>query len=416
MPPGGKIPGLDIARTVAIVLGMLNHSFIATNVWRDFFEGKPHVAFAVRLATPMFIILFGALLEIVYRRRAVRDGMQSVTARLFERGLLCWLLYALTLLPLLLLGKTSVKSALFGALLLGKIPLTDILRYYAILFFMAPLLLVVRQRWGLYPLLATTTLLLLAHPLFVLLPAPDPEFAHYAPARMADLILGIGDAVTGPSVLHSLFFVALGMLIGRILNEERSGEIVARRAATGRFVVLAAALGLGALATALMGPERVTAQSAAGMVLRNANHPFYFFAGACGATSIIALCRLVRHEGSWTQRATIPGRRSLFAFSAGNAFLICVTWDYGFDIPGRLALSGVFFLTVIVLTALYDILMRPTARTSSNRLVRVASRCWAAIADPVNQRLRTAALGLTALLWHAPVLSKRAEASGGQCL
>ncbi|MFC3215665.1 OpgC domain-containing protein [Novosphingobium panipatense] len=164
MPPGGKIPGLDIARTVAIVLAMLNHSFIATNVWRDFFEGKPHVTFAVRLATPMFIILFGALLEIVYRRRAVRDGMQAVTARLFERGLLCWLLYTLTLLPLLLLGKTSVKSALFGALLLGKIPLTDILRYYAILFFMAPLLLVVRQRWGLYPLLATTTLLLLAHP------------------------------------------------------------------------------------------------------------------------------------------------------------------------------------------------------------------------------------------------------------
>ncbi|MFD1960959.1 OpgC domain-containing protein [Novosphingobium panipatense] len=414
MPPGGKIPGLDIARTVAIVLAMLNHSFIATNVWRDFFEGKPHVTFAVRLATPMFIILFGALLEIVYRRRAVRDGMQAVTARLFERGLLCWLLYTLTLLPLLLLGKTSVKSALFGALLLGKIPLTDILRYYAILFFMAPLLLVVRQRWGLYPLLATTTSSCWRTP-FVLLPAPDPEFAHYAPARMADLILGIGDAVTGPSVLHSLFFVALGMLIGRILNEERSGEIVARRAATGRFVVLAAALGFGAC-HGTDGAGEGDGTERCGDGAQECEPSLLLFAGACGATSIIALCRLVRHDGIWTQRATIPGRRSLFAFSAGNAFLICVTWDYGFDIPGRLALSGVFFLTVIVLTALYDILMRPTARASSNRLVRVASRCWAAIADPVNQRLRTAALGLTALLWHAPVLSKRAEASGGQCL
>jgi hypothetical protein len=407
MPPGRKILGLDIARTVAITLAMLNHSFIATNVWEDFFEQKPHFAFVVRLATPMFIILFGALLEVVYRNRADRDGIQSVTARLFERAFLCWLLYALTLIPVLWMGRLSLKSAFFGALLAGKIPLSDILRYYAILFFLAPLILVARLRWGLAPLLIASTAILLLHPLFVLLPAPPPNFAHYVPARLADLLLGIGDAVAGPSVLHSLFFVAVGMLIGWLLSEDRSADAEVRKSVTRRFLLLCGALGVGALATYFMGPEKVTAETAAGMVLRNANHPFYFFCGALGTAMIVALCRSVRQGGRGFELATMLGRRSLFTFSAGNAFLIFVTRDYDQSIPERLLLSGLFFVVVVGLAALYDIVMQPDALTSPNPVVRVSSRWWRAITDPVNRLLRTAALRLTSLLSWVPIFSQR---------
>lgn len=403
MPPGRKILGLDIARTIAIALAMLNHSFIATNVWKDFFEPKPQIAFVVRLATPMFIILFGALLEVVYRNRERRDGLQSVTARLFERALLCWLLYALTLIPLLWTGRTSVTSAVFGALLAGKIPLSDILRYYTILFFLAPLLLFARNRWGLLPLLAASTAFLLLHPVLVLLPAPPPDFAHYAPARLADLLLGLGDAVAGPSVLHSLFFVAVGMLIGWLLGEDRSPDVSVREGVTRRFLLLGASLSFGAFATFFMGPEEVTTETAAGMVLRNANHPFYFFCGALGTTVIVALCRFVRADGPGLRYATFLGRRSLFTFAAGNAFLILVTQDYGAAIPHRLLLSGLFFLTVVGLAMLYDIIMQPGAATSRIRLVRTASRGWQAMTAPVNRLLRAGAAKLTALVSWAPI-------------
>ncbi len=405
MLPGRKILALDIARTIAIILAMLNHSLIATNVWRDFFEQKPHIAFVVRLATPMFIILFGALLEVVYRKRADRDGLQSVTARLFERALLCWLLYVLTLAPLLWMGKISLTSAVFGALLAGKIPLSDILRYYTILFFLSPLILYARLRWGLALLLIATTTLLLLHPLVVRLPAPPPNFAHYGPARLADLMLGLGDAVAGPSVLHSLFFVAVGLLIGWLLSEDRSSDIKVRRAVTWRFLLLGTALCCGALATFYMGPEKVTAETAAGMVLRNANHPFYFFCGALGTTIIIALCRSVRQEGPAIDRATFLGRRSLFTFSAGNAFLIFMTRDYGPSISHRLWLSGLFFLIVVGLAALYDILMQPNAATSRNWLVRVGSRGWQAIIARPNRALSVAAVGLASLLSWVPIFS-----------
>lgn len=409
MAIGGKIVGLDIARTVAIVLAMLNHSFIATNVWTEYFADKPYISFVVRLATPMFIILFGALLEIVYRNRAERDGMQSVTARLFDRALLCWLLYTLTVITLFLIGKISAEGAFLGALLVGKIPLSDILRYYTILFVIAPALLAMRLRWGLAPLCIASTAILLLHPLFVLLPAPPHKFAHYVPARLADLALGIGDAVTGPSVLHSLFFVAVGMIIGRLLIDDRSKDPAVRKSVDRKFLMLGAALSAGTLTTYFLGPEKVSIESVAGMALRNANHPFYFFSGALAATVVIALCRSVRHVGSGPLRPTMLGQRSLFTFSAGNAFLLSVSRDYRLDTIHLIGLSIIFFLIVVGMAAIYDVFMQPDARTSSRAFVRIGSRCWRAIIDPVNHLLHTTALSLASHVFSQPPFGRSRE-------
>ncbi|RYF33563.1 MAG: hypothetical protein EOO38_30090 [Cytophagaceae bacterium] len=276
---GNKILALDLSRTVAIVLAMFAHVLTTTGALKYVLENLAPLMLIVRTSTPMFIILFGVILEIVYRRRAERDGMHSVLTRFIERALLCWTLYALANIPLLLTGQISLPYYLGTALLLGATPFTDILRYYTILFVLAPAILYARLRWGVLPLLVGSVGLMALHPFFAAIPDPDLLVAQEVTMRMVDLLVGIWDGTAGPSVLHSLFFVAVGIAIGTALTSERSAEGGETRS-NRTLLLLIAFLAVATYASTWVGPEEVNWASVSKKTLRNANHPFYFFNGA----------------------------------------------------------------------------------------------------------------------------------------
>lgn len=395
---GNKILALDLSRTVAIVLAMFAHVLTTTGALEYVLENLAPLMLIVRTSTPMFIILFGVILEIVYRRRAERDGMHSVLTRFIERALLCWALYALANIPLLLTGQISLPYYLGTALLLGATPFTDILRYYTILFVLAPAILYARLRWGVLPLLVGSVGLMALHPFFAAIPDPDLPVAQEVTMRMVDLLVGIWDGTAGPSVLHSLFFVAVGITIGTALTSERSAEGGETRS-NRTLLLLIAFLAVATYASTWVGPEEVNWASVSKKTLRNANHPFYFFNGALISTVIITALRGIQKVRTGPLRATMLGQRSLFTFSFGNAVLYAVMGPHEMPPLSAMMLSAVLLVVIFACSAIYDRIEPKEALASGSALRRISAQWLHRVIDPVNDRIRISAAWLTSRGW-----------------
>jgi surface polysaccharide O-acyltransferase-like enzyme len=391
----GKILALDLSRTVAIVLAMFAHVLTTTGSLKYVLEEMAPLMVVVRTSTPMFIVLFGVILEVVYRQRAEKGGIRPVATRLIERALLCWVLYALANVPLLFTGQVSLPYYLLTALLLGATPFTDILRYYTILFALAPLILYARIRWGVLPLLAGAVLLMAFHPLLAAIPEPNLPVADGVTTRMVDLIIGIWDGAVGPSVLHSLLFVVVGMTIGIALKSEQLG-VQSRRQTNITLGSLISFLAISAMASIWIGPEEVNWSNVATKTLRNANHPFYFFSGALVSALTITALRGISSAGSGVFRGTMLGQRSLFTFAFGNAVLYVVNGPYTMTFPAGLLASTVLLLVIFICSGIYDYIEPREAQASGGVLRKFGSRLLHRIIDPVNRSIGKVAAWLTA--------------------
>lgn len=117
----------------------------------------------------------------------------------------------------------SLKFSLATMMLLGVTPFTDILKFYAVVLFLAPILLQLRERIGLLPLLFGALVVHAAHPILRGLPSPaDFQMSLYA-ERVVTFLFGVGDAqLGGPSILHGLSLVIAGMVFGRLIAGDRA--------------------------------------------------------------------------------------------------------------------------------------------------------------------------------------------------
>lgn len=70
-----RITGLDVARGWALALALLMRSFQQTGV-----DAGPLIYMVVRTSTPIFMILFGAMIAVVYLPRYKRYGMSGIVA------------------------------------------------------------------------------------------------------------------------------------------------------------------------------------------------------------------------------------------------------------------------------------------------------------------------------------------------
>lgn len=150
-----RIVGIDLTRSVAIFFAMLSHVWVVTAM-DHFWSSLPAdlLRALMALATPIFILLFGTMLEIIYRPKFVPGEQGLVAMRLFSRAIQCWLLYCLSVIALYLVPDGySLKFSIATMMLLGVTPFTDILKFYAVVLFLAPILLLLRNRTGLLPLL-----------------------------------------------------------------------------------------------------------------------------------------------------------------------------------------------------------------------------------------------------------------------
>ena len=348
-----RIVGIDITRSVAIFFAMLSHVWVVTAM--DHFWSGPSADLLralMALATPIFILLFGTMLEIIYRPKFVPGEQGLVAMRLFSRALQCWLLYCLSVVALYLVPDGySLKFSIATMMLLGVTPFTDILKFYAVVLFLAPILLLLRNRTGLLPLLFAAVAVHAAHPILRGLPSPiDFQMSMYA-ERVVTFLFGIGNAkLGGPSILHGLSLIIGGMAFGRLIAGDRAARSettgsIAKRAS---FLLVAStlALALGALLS------RDSSLAELGdMSLRMDSDPLYFAAGLCGAIALTSLAVLTTQglsdEGKKKlEKLVFFGRTSLFTFAFGN--MILYAWPDTPDTLGSAILHAVLMSVVII--------------------------------------------------------------------
>ena len=324
-----RIIGLDICRSAAILATMFSHA-LAEGGAQPYYSfdhaGLIWLRFFLQMSPPIFIILFGSVLEIVYRPRIEAGQKQQTIARLLTRAAQCYLLYLVTLLAMLAAGLSSPGYTLRCALFLGGSPYGDILKFYTLALALAPALIFLRDRLGFVALGAVSVIIHLLHPLITQLQVPETSSADVYLSPLICFLIGGGEIVTGgPSFLHGMTFVIWGMMIGRTV-------IVLSRPSSSRQQIVQAAIGMAALllvsGAVLLSfwnydAPLTTVRDLSNLTYRNINHPIYFAFGLFGTLLAVFVC-LVLYDGfrvKFGLSLGFAGKTSLFTFSFGNALL-----------------------------------------------------------------------------------------------
>lgn len=382
-----RIVGIDVARSIAILLAMMSHVWVVARMG-DFHQGAwvDTLRLIMAGATPVFVILFGTMLELVYLPRFRRGERKRTTAKLFSRAVQCWLLYALSVVVLFLTRDSySVMFSIATILMLGVTPFTDILKFYAVVLILAPVLLWARCRLGLVPLLVGAVAIHVAYPLLTALPTPADFGLPVEVGRVWKFLFGLGDVqLGGPSVMRGITLVILGMAIGRILvgaSDTNWDPVILRR----HSAALLATTG-GALAVLLMVLDQDAIHNLGSMSLRIAGHPLYFAVGALFAgvlTSGTVLVTTFSNSDLLWRRFAFFGRTSLFTFAFGNMLLyaVFITPD---SATSALQLAATLIVAIVAISVWFDYVMR--GQSTIGGTVRDIQQAITAVLEVVGNR------------------------------
>jgi hypothetical protein len=338
-----RIAFFDAARGLAIVLALLSHGLATFAVW-------PHLGplwnVAIRLATasatPTFILLFGAMLELVYHRRALSDGPAVIRRRLLRRSLHCYLAYLATVAAGVVSGRDTPAEAVAAAFFLDNTRFGNILKFYAAALLVAVALLELRRRRGIAVTVAAGVALWLLVPLLDHLPWPDPSSPF---SYLTATLFGRPVDRSWISLFHSQALVVVGMLLGWSLS---AGLGNFRRVAG---VVLAVCVGIVALLCAALG-WRALLGGYVMMRFRSAHHLAYYATALLeGVTVTLALSLLLPPRAvraAWATPLLILGSSSLFAYTLGSCLLNLVPPQPGVSGAAGLMLS---ILAPVLVTA-----------------------------------------------------------------
>jgi OpgC protein len=86
---------IDFARTFAVILALLAHSLSNTKVLDRMGADSLYIKQFTRTATPIFVFMFGFMIEFVYATRARASGVTSIQRRLRVRSFQCYFGYCL---------------------------------------------------------------------------------------------------------------------------------------------------------------------------------------------------------------------------------------------------------------------------------------------------------------------------------
>jgi hypothetical protein len=325
---------------------------------------------AFQTATPIFVVLFGAMLEVVYLPRWNSGKRSSVASRLLQRALQCWALYAISIFVLFIVDdKYSLAFSISCILFMGNSPYTEILKFYAIALAIAPILLWARERLGLAPLIALAFTYQAAWPLLDALPDAQNDLGlPLQAARLLDFVTGFGRTdQAGPSVLHGLTLVVAGQCLGHVLLGRRDEQVeqdslsINSRAFSRRLsVLLAWATGLMIVGTLIL--PRGTFSDLADMSLRMRSHTLYFSVGI-GIAFFMTLAfvwivdvKSIVNTSTWSSLAFF-GRTSMFTFAWGNILLYIVDYEPA-TLIGVYAFACLLLTTICTMSLAFDRIMR----------------------------------------------------------
>ncbi|MBA6411787.1 OpgC domain-containing protein [Parahaliea sp. F7430] len=342
---------IDCARTYAVFLALLSHLLITTRFFNDLGSDAIYVKQFTRMATPMFVFMFGFMIEFVYVRRVINNGHQLLRQRLHIRAFQCYFAYSLTGFCGFLGGFTSFQDFMLSLVFLSDSRFGNILRVYAVILLFTPLIIQLRVHYPNRFLIIALSILLASFPVTSALKASDFGAMNNA----MNTLFGIGPVKAGPSVWHSLCFVFAGMLMASSFNTARS----TRNDINSRFYFNAFGLVITCLLAWYFLIDKsfsVGWWSFVDMSYRKDNAAGYFIIGTL--TSVITFIFFKLWIGTRTPpflfQLLLPiGLSSLFSYTVGN----CLLNLFGIEVIAYPLLTAILFFPLLVFITRYITLL-----------------------------------------------------------
>lgn len=317
-----RLTFIDVARTYAILLALLSHVFAATGFFQQLGSDALLIRQFTRTATPLFMFMFGFMIEFVYARRAASDGVGVIRNRILARSFQCYMAYALTSFCAVLSGYLSLKGFLGSLLFFTDSRFGNILRSYSVMLLIAPFIIRLRLMFGAKFMFLALVAILVSHAFIDCLQTIDFGIFNH----QFNMLFGIGLHKGGPSVYGALSFVLAGMFVASSLNRDRHGDDSRHSA----FPFAASVLLVTVLLSGLVLIREDGAEAwrlFAGTAYRANNAPAYYIIGIIGSVITIVSIFFVVGDRALPEpiRYILPlGTSSLISYTAGNVILTLV--------------------------------------------------------------------------------------------
>lgn len=311
---------IDVARSLAIVLALLAHAMSAYQGYALFGPTtKLWTKMLTRTATPMFVFMFGMMLELVYLRRWQTRGRKPTSGRLWTRSWECYAGYLVTVLAGFLAGNRGLLSTIKASVFLATPSFGFTLRFYFFALLLAIPLLAARVRLGRPFLVAVLGLIWATYPLVA---RAQVAAADTLPVPFG-MLLGSVTRPVGPSVLQGFTFVVAGMLCASALTGWRTrGLEPFRREIV--YMLMIALIPLGFIWWQSSLPHML--ESFTGIMWRRENNIGYYCIGLINTGLMLTVLSWLfpadRESPGHARFSLAFGRSSLMAFTSGNVLLI----------------------------------------------------------------------------------------------
>ncbi|MGB3739991.1 MAG: heparan-alpha-glucosaminide N-acetyltransferase domain-containing protein [Pontixanthobacter sp.] len=301
-----RIAPIDMVRGFAILFALMSHAlaqFAAQSIVLA--DAKIWIKLLTRSATPMFFIVFGAMLHLVYLRKA-KSEFDETREKLIARGLLCYVLFLGITFAAFVSGKHDALFMAKSIVLLEADRFGTILAIYAVLFGIVAVTLRLALRFGVWFFAGIATAAWAANAAL--------RMASVPPVPGIQQLIGHGEGL-GPAILLTFTFVTFGVAIGEAWDRTRSWALPVS-------ITIAA---LSALIVAAIPDPDMTFLRSLVYEFRWQNHYAYYGYGIAMTAVFLVIGVLtdrrepsIRPERGWLSRF---GRETLFAFAAGNIVL-----------------------------------------------------------------------------------------------
>jgi len=314
-PTSNREVFIDFARGFAILLAVGSHAFYAFGYDVLFGDAMYQAMSFTRLATPSFILITGMMFELVYLRKAEKQGFKAMVHSLVSRAAQCYLAFGVTVLIEWFNQHLSTTDAQLAMVFMGNSLFSGILQFYTLFLLLAIPIIWLRRRFGIRIVSAMPVLVWLVDIGFDQLPwpAPDQPLGH-----LTALLFG-HPSVSNFSMWHAFTFMSFGMLVGYVLKRSRQERNYKNFQLT-LLVLFLICLGI-SLVTVLPTSWDSFFYDFSNTFRSNHQMPYYSI-GSMGAFLLLwitwKLRRFLTHP--WLEHSVNTlGKNSLWAFAVGNS-------------------------------------------------------------------------------------------------
>lgn len=363
---------VDVARSFAIFLAIFSHAMIDFGGWNLLASDQLLIRVISRSATPLFIFMFGMMLELVYFKRYEQQGLQPITQRLVKRSFQCFVGYQLMVLAGLIGGSLTPLHATAAALFLADAHFGNILRFYSIALLLAIPLIVFRQRYNSLGMIGLLAGIWITYPILTTLNITNLSVF----SGLGGVLFGVVGNNHGPSVLYGFTFLIVGMLVASSLANWREQGL-------GTFYRTSAIVlgGCGAIIVTLVVSSSAyeVAQNFVTMeAYRAQNHPGYYAIGLFLCVCILILLSLLvplhRSLPEWSAVPMEFGRSSLTAYTLGNVVLNLIpAFVVGTTAVMAIGMSVGYLVVLLVLLHVYNSALEQIKPHFQNRMHKLTN-------------------------------------------